>query len=284
MSVEINPFWAMLSDQLVLVAVLAYLGAMLGYAVELAFRPVSIRASEPSTLALAHGRDRRAGLAAVILLVAGWAANLGAVLARGLAAARWPWGNMYEFVVAICLAMVTAFLLLRARSLGAFVAGAAALGLGYAVLSLQIETAPVMPALNTYWIAIHVSAAVIASGLFMVAALAGAVALARRRGELAHLAHRAILIGFPIWTFAVIAGAMWADKAWGRYWGWDPKEIWAFITWIGYAAYLHAYATAGWRGRNATIVQLAAFVALLFNLIGVNLWIPGLHSYADVPT
>ena len=101
--------------------------------------------------------------------------------------------------------------------------------------------------------------------------------------SLAEIAHRVIVIGFPIWTFAVIAGAMWADKAWGRYWGWDPKEVWAFITWVAYAAYLHARATAGWRGRAATIVQLIAFGCLLFNLIGVNMFLGGLHSYADVP-
>ncbi|MGW3352789.1 cytochrome c biogenesis protein CcsA [Nonomuraea rubra] len=279
MPIEIDPFLAALSDLLVLGAVLAYLAAMLPYAIELAFRPVRVQAAGGGQVEA----PSRAGLLARVLLWTGGAANLGAVLARGLAAGRWPWGNMYEFVVAICLAAVVAFLLLRVRFLGAFVAAAAALGLGYAVLFLQIEAAPVMPALDTYWIAIHVSAAVAASGLFVVAAVAGAVRLARGGEELERIAHRAILVGFPIWTFAVIAGAMWADKAWGRYWGWDPKEIWAFITWIGYAAYLHSHATAGWRGHKATIVQLLAFVALLFNLIGVNLWIPGLHSYADLP-
>ncbi|MFD0468291.1 cytochrome c biogenesis protein CcsA [Nonomuraea thailandensis] len=96
------------------------------------------------------------------------------------------------------------------------------------------------------------------------------------------MAHRAIVFAFPLWTFAVIAGALWADRAWGRYWGWDPKEVWSFITWVAYAAYLHAKVTAGWRGKAATIVQLVAFGCLLFNLIGVNIFIDGLHSYADV--
>ncbi len=96
------------------------------------------------------------------------------------------------------------------------------------------------------------------------------------------LSYRTVIFAFPIWTFAIIAGAIWADQAWGRYWGWDPKETWAFITWVVYAGYLHARATAGWRGRKAAYIQLVGFTSLLFNLIGVNLWITGLHSYAGI--
>ncbi|WP_449064287.1 c-type cytochrome biogenesis protein CcsB [Planomonospora algeriensis] len=237
----------------------------------------------------------RAGPAAVALSWLGLVLNAGALLTRGLAADRWPWGNMYEFVVAMCLAAMGAFLLMQlrypVRFLGAFVTAASALGLGFAVHSLHVDAAPAMVALNSYWIAIHVSAAIIASGLFIVAGACGVIFMIRHeaadhlpsRQELERVAHRAIVIGFPIWTFAVIAGALWADKAWGRYWGWDPKEIWAFITWIVYAGYLHARATAGWKGRAAMIVQLVAFACLLFNLIGVNIFIGGLHSYAEVP-
>jgi len=90
------------------------------------------------------------------------------------------------------------------------------------------------------------------------------------------------VFGFPIWTFAVLAGAVWAEAAWGRYWGWDPKETWAFITWVLYAAYLHAQATAGWRGARANWFGVLGYAAFLFNFIGVNIWIPGLHSYAGV--
>ncbi len=96
------------------------------------------------------------------------------------------------------------------------------------------------------------------------------------------LAFWATSIAFPIWTFAVIAGAMWANKAWGRYWGWDPKESWAFITWVIYAGYLHARATAGWRGRKAAAVNIAGFTSLMVTYYVVNLWIVGLHSYAGV--
>ncbi|MGH3680923.1 MAG: cytochrome c biogenesis protein CcsA, partial [Natronosporangium sp.] len=96
------------------------------------------------------------------------------------------------------------------------------------------------------------------------------------------LAYRVHAFSFPIWTFAVIAGAIWAENSWGRYWGWDPKETWAFITWVTYAAYLHARATAGWRGSRTAVIALVGFATFLFNYFGVNIWIPGLHSYAGV--
>ncbi|GAA4561940.1 c-type cytochrome biogenesis protein CcsB [Planotetraspora kaengkrachanensis] len=316
---EVNTGLATLSDQLILATVLLYLVAMIGYALELAFgrvrtvsaakrEPVAVGASvssgsggvlpeaesprepEPEPWAIKAG-----GLAVVLTWIA-WAANLAGILTRGIAVDRWPWANMYEFVVAICFAAVTAFLVLMTRQpirfLGAFVALTAALGLGFAVLFLHVQAGPVMPALHSYWIAIHVTAAIVASGLFILAGVCAILYLIRNDGrasvlpsrkDLERITHRAIVISFPIWTFAVIAGAMWADRAWGRYWGWDPKEVWAFITWVAYAAYLHARATAGWRGKAAIIVSLVAFACLLFNLIGVNIFFSGLHSYADVP-
>ncbi|MCW2880138.1 MAG: ABC-type transport system involved in cytochrome c biosis permease component-like protein [Sphaerisporangium sp.] len=318
MPTDVNSGLATLSDQLILATVLLYVFAMIGYALDLGFGRVrtaaparvlvpvgagAVQTLDPHTDGPGAGSDgrkppawaARAATLAVALSCLGWAANLGAIITRGLAVGRWPWGNMYEFVVAICFAAVTAFLIMQARQpvrfLGAFVSVAAALGLGFAVRYLHVQAGPVVPALNSYWIAIHVTAAIFASGLFILAGVSGALFLARgdgpsrlpSRDELERVAHRAIVIAFPIWTFAVIAGALWADKAWGRYWGWDPKEVWAFITWIAYAAYLHARATAGWRGRAAMIVQLVAFGCLLFNLVGVNIFLSGLHSYAQVP-
>ncbi|GAA3443621.1 c-type cytochrome biogenesis protein CcsB [Planomonospora venezuelensis] len=336
MPAEVDPGLAALSDQLILVTVVLYAIAMIGYALDLAFGRTrsgspAKAAAEPALAAVGAGTAAsaeagaaaapggsgsgtpaeaagdggaekappswvmRAGTAATVLAWLGFAVNLGSVLTRGLATGRWPWGNMYEFVVAMCLAAMGAFLLMQlrypVRFLGAFVSAAAGLGIGYAVHSLHVAAGPAMVALNSYWIAIHVSAAIIASGLFIVAGACGVIYLIRHdaadhlptRQELERVAHRAIVIGFPIWTFAVIAGALWADKAWGRYWGWDPKEIWAFITWIVYAGYLHARATAGWKGRAATAVQLVAFASLLFNLIGVNIFFEGLHSYAELP-
>ena len=317
---QVNSGLATLSDQLVLATVLLYLAAMIGYALELAFGrthatagvatqvaerelvtagggaagvpgPAADQAREPEPTGWAN----RAGTIAVALGWLGWAANLGAIGLRGISVDRWPWGNMYEFVVAMCFAAVTAFLVLAIRYpirfLGAFVMVVAALGLGFAVHYLHVAAGPVMPALDSYWVAIHVTAAIVASGLFTVGGLSGVLFLIRKdgpsklptRADLDRIAHRVIVIAFPIWTFAVIAGSMWADRAWGRYWGWDPKEVWAFITWIAYAAYLHARATAGWRGRAIVIIQLVAFGCLMFNLVGVNVFLGGLHSYADVP-
>ncbi|WP_433352329.1 c-type cytochrome biogenesis protein CcsB [Microtetraspora malaysiensis] len=319
---QVNEGLATLSDQLILVTVLLYLAAMIAYALELAFgraRTAVAPAKSRRLVAVGAGADSSApaepvedagaatpvppaawaiksGAVGVAVSWLGWAANLGGILTRGFAVDRWPWGNMYEFVVALCFASVTVFLVLLTRQpirfLGAFVTVAAALGLGFAVLFLHVQAGPVMPALNSYWIAIHVTAAVIAGGLFLVSGVSAILYLVRNDGRLSvlpskeqldRIAHRAIVIGFPIWTFAVIAGALWADRAWGRYWGWDPKEVWSFITWIAYAAYLHARATAGWRGKAAMIVSLVAFGCLLFNLVGVNIFFSGLHSYADVP-
>jgi cytochrome c-type biogenesis protein CcsB len=96
------------------------------------------------------------------------------------------------------------------------------------------------------------------------------------------IAYRTIAFAFPIWTFAVIAGAIWAEQAWGRYWGWDPKETWSFITWVVFAGYLHARATSGWKGRRAAVIALVGFASLLVTYYAVNLWIVGLHSYAGV--
>ncbi|MEU6719492.1 c-type cytochrome biogenesis protein CcsB [Nonomuraea sp. NPDC046802] len=311
---------AELSDLFVVAAVLLYVFSMVGFAIELAFgrarsgkakKPVALKqpvavgaagAEQPlqvlppatKTPVVPSPGAHRAGTIALALAWVGWAANFAAILNRGLAVDRWPWGNMYEFVVAICFAAVTAFLgtqlRYNVRFLGAFVMVVAALGLGAAVRYFYTEAGPVVPALDSYWIAIHVSAAIVASGLLTLAGVAGVLYLMRGDGlsrlpareDLERVAHRAIVFAFPLWTFAVIAGALWADRAWGRYWGWDPKEVWSFITWVVYAAYLHAKATAGWRGRAATIVQLVGFACLLFNLIGVNIFIGGLHSYADV--
>ncbi|NDU72533.1 c-type cytochrome biogenesis protein CcsB [Actinomadura sp. DSM 109109] len=240
---------------------------------------------------------------AVLLNVLGWGAHLGVLVTRGLAANRWPWGNMYEFLTAISFAAVTAFMVVmfryKARFLGAFVMAAAVVALGVANIWLYDSVGPVTPALNSYWIAIHVTAAIVATGAFTVAGAATVLYLLKERAEsrggaaaggvlarvpsaevLDRLSMRITMFSFPIWTAAIIMGAIWADQAWGRYWGWDPKEIWSFVTWIIYAAYLHARATAGWKGRRAAILSLVAFAALLFNFFGVNYMFSGLHSYA----
>jgi ABC-type transport system involved in cytochrome c biogenesis permease subunit len=199
---------------------------------------------------------------------------------------------MYEFAIVGAATITAAYLVglrrYRIESLGVLVIGLVLLTLGCAVTVLYTSVDALIPVLNSYWLAIHVGAAITAGGAFTVAAVTSAVQILRKRGAqdtddtLERVSHSLIVFAFPIWTFAVIAGAVWAEAAWGRYWGWDPKETWAFITWVFYAAYLHAQSTAGWRGRRAAWFSLLGYVAFLFNFIGVNMWVGGLHSYAGV--
>ncbi|WP_067794498.1 c-type cytochrome biogenesis protein CcsB [Actinomadura formosensis] len=327
-----NADLANLSDKLMLTTVVLYIIALVAYAADLGFgrRRATAGAVEAKAgakvLVGAAGAETTTGgpdaaqaadagesgsersqvdwaNLAVLLNVLGWGAHLGVLVTRGLAANRWPWGNMYEFLTAISFAAVTAFVVVmfryRARFLGAFVMAAAVVALGVANIWLYDSVGPVSPALNSYWIAIHVTAAIIATGAFTVAGAATILYLLKDRAEsrgavaaggvlsripsvesLDRLSMRVTMFAFPIWTAAIIMGAIWADQAWGRYWGWDPKEIWSFVTWIIYAAYLHARATAGWKGRKAAILSLLAFAALMFNFFGVNYIFQGLHSYA----
>lgn len=246
---------------------------------------------------------------ALALSLAGMAVHTTAVVTRGLAVHRAPWGNMYEFVTALTCVAAIFFLFVmiryRAWTLGVFVLGAVVIMLGLAETLIYTAAGQLVPALQSYWLDIHVTALTLATGVFFVATVLGVVYLwvdrctrrvAAGRAEPGHgiirrlpgieqldrLAYRTIMFGFPVWTFGVIAGAIWADQAWGRYWGWDPVETWAFITWVLYAAFLHARATAGWRGRRAHYIQLLGFASLTFNILVVQVFIVGLHSYAGV--
>lgn len=225
------------------------------------------------------------------------------VLARATSAGRVPWGNMYEFGCVGALAALVAYLaLVRQWSIdwiGPIITGFAAIVLGSSMLFVYVPPGPLVPALDSYWLVIHVLAATVAGAAFLIGASASALFLIQQRSErrgsptpgvlrllppsteIDQIAFKVHAFAFPIWTFAaLIAGPIWAQYAWGRYWGWDPKEVWAFITWVVYAGYLHARATGGWHGRRAAIVALVGFATFLFNFVGVNLWIPGLHSYA----
>ena len=222
---------------------------------------------------------------------------LGGVVARGLAAGRVPWGNMYEFGCAAVVLLLAAYLLLLRRWgraidwTGAAVTGIATVVLGASML-VYVPAGPLVPALHSYWLVIHVFAAMLAGAAFVIGAIASAAYLLKARRpqglsrlpsaeRLDEIAFKVNAFAFPIWTFAaLIAGPIWAQYAWGRYWGWDPKEVWAFITWVVYASYLHARATAGWKGRAAAILCLVGFATFLFNFVGVNLFVGGLHSYA----
>jgi cytochrome c-type biogenesis protein CcsB len=246
---------------------------------------------------------------AVALSVAGVTAHLIAVVTRGFAAHRAPWGNMYEFITALtCIAaifFVYVMIRYRAWALGIWVMGAVVLALGLAETVIYTAAGPLVPSLQSYWLSIHVTAMTLAAGIFFVAAVLGVLYLVAEHyrarvadgkapggnglleripaaEQLDKLTYRTVIFGFPIWTFGLIAGAIWADEAWGRYWGWDPVETWAFITWVLYAAYLHARATGGWRGRRAHYIQLIGFASLALNMLVVQVFITGMHSYAGI--
>jgi cytochrome c-type biogenesis protein CcsB len=247
--------------------------------------------------------------AAVALSALGALAHVVAVTTRGLAVHRAPWGNMYEFITALtCVAAIFfCYILVRYRAwtLGVFVMGAVVVALGLAEALINTPAGPLVPALQSYWLSIHVTAMTLATGIFFVAAVLGIMYLVAERyrkrvaagkaqpgngliaripsaAQLDKLTYRTVIFGFPVWTFGVIAGAIWANQAWGRYWGWDPVETWAFITWVIYAAYLHARATAGWRGARAHYIQLLGFASLVTNMLIVQVFITGMHSYAGV--
>ena len=245
-------------------------------------------------------RFGKAGLALVYL---GIALLLGCIVLRGLATARAPWGNMYEFInlTSFCGLAAAAVVLRKPqfRALWVFVLVPVLILLTVSGKWLYTHAAPVMPALQSFWLPIHVSVVSLGSGVFLVAgvasilfllkmsrfgdgALAGVVSRLPDAQSLDRIAYRTTIFAFPVFGFGVIFGAIWAEEAWGRYWGWDPKETLSFIAWVIYAAYLHARSTAGWRDKKAAWINVAGFAAMVFNLFFINLVTVGLHSYAGV--
>ncbi|MGY1811715.1 c-type cytochrome biogenesis protein CcsB [Blastococcus sp. SYSU D00820] len=324
----VDPSLAELSDTLFSISVGLYSLAVVAFCAQLAFGRRPARQAAPEALVPAGGvsetpappvapvpaaepeRSRRWGVIALGLTVLGGLTHLAVLVTRGMATDRLPWGNMYEFATAVVLVAVVAYLLfaLRApglRHLGVFVLAPVVLSLVAIGLFLYVESGPLVAALRSSWLAVHVSTAILGFGIFFVSGIAAALYLVRGRYEarvaagaevnptglaarlpsaasIDRVAHRTAVFGFPIWTFAVIAGAIWAEAAWGRFWGWDPKETWAFIAWVVYAAYLHARTTAGWRGRPAAWVNIVGLGVMIFNLLYVNMVSTGLHSYAGV--
>jgi cytochrome c-type biogenesis protein CcsB len=244
---------------------------------------------------------------ALVLVAFAALVHLAALVTRGLAAdpVRVPWGNMYEFTLTATFVVVALYLLMHRRFALDWMAPVITLFvlavLMVDVLVLYEPVTPLRDALQSPWLVIHVVAAILATGAFTMGGMVSALylvkerALARGRGQTGYLARVPSLAGldrlayrwhafaFPVWTFAaLIAGPIWAQYAWGRYWGWDPKEVWAFITWVVYAAYLHARSTAGWKGRNAAILALVGMATLWFNFIGINYFSStSQHSYAS---
>ncbi|WP_278236459.1 c-type cytochrome biogenesis protein CcsB [Isoptericola sp. AK164] len=231
-----------------------------------------------------------------------------AILLRGVAAGRTPWANMYEFTLVGSFVAMTVFLVWNLRRdvrfLGAFVTGLVTLFIVVGLNSFHVAATGVQPALQNYWLVIHVGVAIAATGIFTIAFVLSALQLLRdardtgspfltRPGfrwldrmptptSLESMSFRLNAVGFVMWTFTIIGGAIWAEDAWGRYWGWDPKEVWSFIIWVVYAAYLHARTTRGWSGRRAAWFVVVGYACVLFNFTGVNLIFNGKHSYSGI--
>jgi cytochrome c-type biogenesis protein CcsB len=331
----INETFANVSDAMTVAAMAAYTVAMLAFVADLAARsqravaPVRVlvpagaagRADDldgpvdpdgPPDADGAMGADGSGGQAAhtgrlagiatsVFILAAGL--HVVAVAARGLSVGRVPWSNAYEFAVtgSMAVAVLAIGLLVRerARWLGAFVTLPVLLTLGVATAVFYTEPTALAPALQSFWLVIHVSVAFIASALFTVGFSLAVLQLVQHRfdakggarpgflravpgaADLEALSFRLHAAGFVLWSFTVVAGAIWANHAWGRYWGWDPKEVWSLVIWVVYAGYLHARVTAGWGGARAAWFALFGYACLLFNFFGVNYLFVGNHSYAQ---
>ena len=241
-------------------------------------------------------RERCAKFAGHVLLT-GFLLHTATLIARGIGAGRLPLTNQYEFATSfawgICLCALIFLRRFRFQALGAFITPVIFLVIGYAALQSK-EVRGLMPALQSNWLAIHVSTAIISYGAFGVSCAVSAMFLLRGRmrdsafwqqhipeeEKLDLISYRAVSLGFLFLSFVIITGAIWAESAWGSYWSWDPKETWALITWFIYAAYLHLRISRGWRGKAAAIFAVVGFICVIFTYIGVNTLLPGIHSYA----
>jgi cytochrome c-type biogenesis protein CcsB len=265
--------------------------------------PVAGLAADSEADPTAGRRVERFGRIGVALTVIGFVLSIIGVLTRGLAAQRAPWGNMFEFTITAMVFVVGVYLILVWRAglrwLGLPVTMLAAVGNGLALTVFYVAVAPLVPALHSVWFLIHIVAAAISGAAFNVGGLMSILYLIKKRAEergtvrgylgrlpdsrkIDLIAYRFTAFAFPLWTFTVVAGAIWAEYAWGRYWGWDPKETWALVTWVIYACYLHARSTAGWRGSRAAVIAIIGLASFWFNFVGINLLVSGLHSYAGI--
>ncbi len=237
----------------------------------------------------------------MVFTVMAWLLHVGGTVFRGLAAGRVPWANMFEFTLTATAIIIGVFLVIQfwqdLQFLGAYVTGFVLVFLGVATINFYVDVIPLPPALQSYWLVIHVFVASLGTGFYGLGAGLSVVQLIQARREarglgpvravptaekLEALAYRLIVVGFVFWTFTLIAGSIWAEHAWGRYWGWDTKEVWTFIVWVIFAGYIHARATRGWRGSRSATLAIIGFSAVLFNFTIVNLYFHGLHSYSGL--
>ncbi len=219
-----------------------------------------------------------------------------ALIARGIGAGRVPLTNQYEFATSFAWGIALCFIYFEYKfdfkAMGTFVAPIVFIIIGYAAMQNK-GVRPLMPALQSNWLTIHVSTAVISYGAFGVACGVSGMYLLRERfkedeffikhipslEKLDLISYRAISLGYLFLTLVMVTGAIWAESAWGRYWAWDPKETWSFITWIIYSVYLHARIARGWKGKKAALFSVIGFICVLFTYIGVNTLLPSIHSY-----
>ena len=230
------------------------------------------------------------------------------VVTRALGAGRVPWGNMYEFLTTGAFLVAAVFLLSLIRRdlrfLGTFVVGLVIIMLVAASVAFWTPVGHLVPALQSYWLVIHVSIAVLSSALFTLTFAMSALQLVQSYRQktvaaggadklgfmrlvpsalsLENLSYRINAIAFIGWTFTLMFGAIWAEKAWGRFWGWDTKEVWTFVIWVVYAGYLHARATRGWTGTRAAWLSIVGYLCVIFNFTIVNTFFNGLHSYSGL--
>jgi len=247
------------------------------------------------------------GRLATVLTIIAVLANTIAIILRMITSGHPPLSNGYEFLLTFCLGIMAVYLYAefryKLRSLGAFVMPIPFFLLMFIIMSMGPQeriAQAVPPALKSQWLTFHVITAMFAYGAFAVSFGVGIMYLLKLSKEdngkklgpqgivsrfpslevLDELSYKVVGFAFPLLTLCIITGAIWANYAWGTYWSWDPKETWSLITWIIYAAYLHARLMYGWKGRRAAWMAVFGFVAVLFTFFGVNYFLPGLHSYA----
>ena len=242
-------------------------------------------------------KNEKAGKIAGFVLLAAFVLHTGALVVRGIGAGRVPLTNQYEFstsfawgIALVSLIFISRF---RFRALGAFVCPVIFLVIGYAAMQSK-EVRELMPALRSGWLFFHVSTAIISYGAFGVSFAVSLIFLVREKmkdnafmtrhipekDRLDMISYRAVALGLLFLTFVIVTGAIWAERAWGSYWSWDPKETWSLITWLIYSLYLHLRLGRGWKGKSTAVFAVIGFICVIFTYIGVNTFLPGIHSYA----
>jgi len=267
-------------------------------------RTAAVTGSADAPRASSGRRASKFERVATSLMVLGLLVHVASVVMRGIAAGRVPWANMFEFSLTGTAIIVGVYLLVKlfvdVSFLGAYVMGLNLILLAIGTVNYYVAVSPLQPALQSAWLVIHVLVAIVGTGFFAIAAglsVAQLIQTKREQAKLANLrlmetlpaadrledlAYRVALVGFVLWTFTLIAGAVWAERAWGRYWGWDTKEVWTFIIWVLYAGYIHARATRGWRGARSSWLSIIGFAAVMFNFSIVNVFFKGLHAYSGL--